>query len=162
MDRMQTPTDPAPTASPPEPGERRRLDRPPSERYADIPNPDATAEPAEPVAEPSATTRIARGAGVAFIGAAVLILLGGPLSVTAGLVAAAAVIGWLVGTTVRSAGPAVALALASVAVGLVGIWLFAQSEGGVLGIVEYLLDVHGPLVPIEFAAAGLLAAGSAR
>jgi hypothetical protein len=161
---MQTPTDPAPTASSPEPGERRRLDRPPSERYADMPNADAdaSAAPVEPVAEPSATTRIARGAAVAVAGAAVLILLGGPLSVTAGLVAAAAVIGWLVGTTVRSTAPAVALALASVAVGLVGVWLFAQSEGGVLGIVEYLIDVHGPLVPIEFAAAGLLAAGSAR
>lgn len=159
---MQTPTDPAPITSSPEPGERRRLDRPPSERYAEVPSPDAVAAPDEPAAEPSRTTRIARGAAVAVVGAVFIVLLGGPLSVTAGIVAAAAVIGWLVGSTVRSAGPAVALAFASVAVGLVGIWLFAQSEGGVLGIVEYLADVHGPLVPIEFAAAGLLAAGSAR
>jgi hypothetical protein len=162
MERMQTPTDPAPPTPSPEPGERRRLDRPPSERYADVPSPDAATAAPEPAAEPTATTRLARGAAVAVAGAVVIFLLGGPLSVTAGLVAAAAVIGWLVGSTVRSAGPAVALAVASVAVGLVGIWLFAQSEGGVLGIVEYLADVHGPLIPIEFAVAGLLAAGSAR
>jgi hypothetical protein len=52
---------------------------------------------------------------------------------------------------------AVIVALGSVALGLVGIWLFAGIEGGVLGIVDYLADVQGLLVPIELIVAGVLA-----
>jgi len=54
--------------------------------------------------------------------------------------------------------PAVIVAIGSVALGLVGIWLFAGIEGGVLGMVDYLADVQGLLVPVELVVAGVLAA----
>ena len=41
---------------------------------------------------------------------------------------------------------AAAIAVASVALGLVGIWLFAGFEGGALGPVDYLAGVQGVLV----------------
>ena len=88
-------------------------------------------------------------------------VLGGPLSITAGLVGAAAVIGWLAGLATRPLrAAAVAVAVGSVALGLVGIWLFAGLEGGTLGLVDYLAQVQGILVPIELVVAGTLAAAA--
>jgi len=94
---------------------------------------------------------------------AIITFLGGPLSVTIGLVGVAAVIGWLIGSIVRpSLVLAVGLAIGSIALGLVGIWLFAGLEGGVLSLPDYLGQVHGPLVVIELAVAGLVAAATVR
>ncbi len=96
-------------------------------------------------------------------GAAVVALLGGPLSVTGGLVGVAVVIGWVVGSLARpSLAVAVGVAIGSFALGLVGIWLFARLEGGVLGPTEYLAEVQGPLVVVELAVAALVAAATAR
>jgi hypothetical protein len=165
MTRMPPTTEPAagPTA---EPGERRRLDHPPSDRYQEAGEPagptpadgaveDATAVPL------SRTERTLRGIAVALVGALAFVALGGPLSVTAGLVAVAGVIGWLTGMVVRP-GKVIAagLAVASVAVGLVGIWTFAGIEGGALPLLDYLAQVQGLLVPIELAVAGGLAAAA--
>jgi hypothetical protein len=156
------PMQPSPGAQP-EPGERRRLDHPPSERYRGATQTTGSADEAgvadlEEAAPLSPTERLIRGVGVGLIGAIVLTLLGGPLSVTVGLVAAAGAIGWLTGLVVRPLRPAaVAIALASVGLALVAIWLYAGIEGGVLGIVDYLAEVQGILVPIEFAAAAGLA-----
>jgi hypothetical protein len=44
--------------------------------------------------------------------------------------------------------------------GLVGIWLYAGLEGGALGLIDYLAEVQGILVPVELAAAGILAFAS--
>jgi hypothetical protein len=86
-------------------------------------------------------------------------LLGGPLSITAGLIGASGAIGYVVGAAMRPLRlAAVITALGSVVLGLVGIWLFAGIEGGVLDIVDYLGDVQGPLVLIELLVAGVLAA----
>jgi hypothetical protein len=158
MGRMQPPT-----GSTPEPGERRRLDHPPSDRYAAdttaSKTPDATVE-AE--AGLPARERILRGIAVGLAGAIAMTILGGPLSITGGLVGAAGLIGWLVGIVVRPGRPAaVAIALGSIVLGLLGIWLFAGIEGGVLGPIEYLADVQGLLVPIELVVAGGLAAAAA-
>lgn len=146
-----------------EPGEARRaLERPPAERYLEQER--ATAAQAEGAAAGPGTrsplpTALAIGAG----GAVVVALLGGPLSMTAGLVAAAAFIGWLVAAVGRPGRvAAVAIAVAAVGLGLVGIWLYARLEGGSLGIVDYLLQVHGPLVPLHFGAAAIAAAGASR
>ncbi len=146
----QTPT------APPEPGERgRQLDRPPSDRYVV----SATA----PLPEAPASGRAIQGLLAALIGAAVITILGGPLSVTFGLVAVAAVVGWAVGSSVRpSLGLAVGLAIGSIVLGLVGIWLVARLEGGVLSLPEYLAQVQGPLVAIEIAVAALVAAATVR
>ena len=95
---------------------------------------------------------------VGLVGAIAITLFGGPLSITAGLVAAAGVTGWIVGRVARPEKvAAVLIAVASVGLGLVGIWLYAGIEGGALGLVDYLVQVQGVLVPIELAIAGLLA-----
>ncbi len=153
---MEPPDDPRAPAAPPEPGERgRQLDRPPSDRYA-------AAAPASPTDAPVGS-RVTQGILAALIGAAVITILGGPLSVTFGLVGVAAVIGWAVGSSVRpSLGLAVGLAIGSIVLGLVGIWLVARLEGGVLSLPEYLAQVQGPLVAIEIAVAALVAGATVR
>lgn len=150
-----------PGATPlPEPGETRRtLERAPGERYVAAAERRA-AHSTDPAPRSAA---LGRGLVAALAGAAVITFLGGPLSVTLGLVVVAAFIGWLVASLVRpAAGPAVGLAIGSVALGLVGIWLFAGLEGGALGLVDYLGQVHGPLVLVHLAAAGLVAFGTIR
>lgn len=162
---MEPPSDAAPGSgdSPPgpEPGERPRrvLDHAPAERYAAA----ESAAAARSRAADQPARRAARGAAVGLVGSLAIVFLGGPLSVTAGLVAVAAVIGWVVGSVVRPAvGLAVALAVASVALGLVGVWVFARMEGGVLGLTDYLGEVQGVLVPIQLLLAGGVAAATIR
>ena len=100
---------------------------------------------------------------MALAGAAIITFFGGPLSVTIGIVGVAAVIGWVIGSIVRpSLVLAVGLATGSMALGLVGIWLFAGLEGGVLSLPDYLGQVQGPLVVLELAVAGLVAAATVR
>ena len=114
-----------------------------------------------------------RGALVAIGGAVVFALLGGLLSMTAGLLAVAAAIGWLVGRTVAAgAGPsapparrsviAAVLAIDGVVLGLLGIWLVAALQGGRLGLLEYLAQTRGLLAPLEIAVAAAIAWWSAR
>ena len=147
-----------PPAPSPEPGERRRLDHPPSDRYQSA-GPDAAPLPAADDSPLPDRERVLRGIAVALGGAILMTLLGGPLSIVAGLVGAAGAIGYVVGAVMRPLRlAAVLVALGSVALGLVGIWLFAGIEGGVLGIVEYLADVQGLFVPVELIVAGGLAA----
>jgi hypothetical protein len=55
-----------------------------------------------------------------------------------------------------------ALALAGVALGQVGLWLYAEYQGGALGPIELLAEVYGPLVPLELAAAAAVAWWIAR
>jgi hypothetical protein len=152
---MQPPTDPPAPSTPVEPGERRRvLDHPPSDRY-----------PNAPIVDPEAGSarRAARALLVALAGAALIAFLGGPLSVTFGLVGLAAVLGWVIGSLSKpSLGLAITLAVGSVALGLVGIWLFARLEGGVLGPTDYFAEVQGPLVIVELAVAALVAAATVR
>ena len=57
---------------------------------------------------------------------------------------------------------ALALALGAVALGQLGLWQYGRSEGGVLGPLDYLGQVYGPLVLVEFAAAGVIAWLAAR
>jgi hypothetical protein len=149
----------------PEPGEvpppgtdrpppRRMLDRPPGERYtSDI---DTAGADGEAAGSDSSVLAGPLMAGVgAVVGAAAMVALGGPASVTAGLVVVALVVGVVVGRGLRGrAGIAVLVAIAAVAVGYVGVWLFARSEGGVLGLFDYLFEVDGflPLVAVVVAA----------
>jgi len=149
-----------PAAPSPEPGERRRLDHPPSDRYrpAAPAGDEGVAAAADETPLPD-RERVLRGIAVGIGGAILMTLLGGPLSIVAGLVGAAGAIGYVVGAVMRPLrGAAVLVALGSVALGLVGIWLFAGIEGGVLGIVEYFADVQGLFVPVELIVAGGLAA----
>jgi hypothetical protein len=148
------------------PGERR-LERPPSERFrstgVDDPPPTAT----------SAGRGMAFGALAGLVGATVLVVLGGIAAVTAGLVVVAAAVGYAVGVAVRTgSGASVARAtrswLAAAIAGLsillaqVGLWLYAQAEGGVLSLPDLLAAVYGVLVPIELLVAVAVAWLAAR
>jgi hypothetical protein len=135
-----------------EPGDRpprqpTRLERAPSERYAREEAPTARGR-----------DQAARAVGVAVAGAAVIAFLGGPLSMTGGLLAVSVVVGIVLGSTLRPrTALAVGLAVGAVVVGLLGVWGFSRLEGGVLDPLAYLADVEGPLAPMQL----LLAAGTA-
>jgi hypothetical protein len=151
----------------PIPGERR-LAHPPSDRYR-------AAELAAQV--PPRPTSPARGLAYAMVvvvvGALAITVLGGVVTLTGGLLALAAIIGWATARALRTGGGstiaagrraslAVGLALGSVALGQVGLWLFGLTEGGVLPLVEYLGEVFGPLVPAEAIIAVVVAWIAAR
>lgn len=145
----------------PTPGERR-LERPPSERYASA-EPDAEAPPAG-----SLGRAIGYGAAAALAGAVVTVLLGGVVALSAGLLVVWATTGNVVGMLTRIGGGvtlapwrrvavAVVVALAGFALGQLGLWWYATTEGGVLPLVDYLATTFGILVPLQ----GGLAAGLA-
>jgi hypothetical protein len=161
---------PASSAAAQAPGERR-LAHPPSDRYR-----AAEAAPTAPDAvDPAAS--VARGVAYAVVaaiaGAAVTVVLGGIVTLTAGLVGVAIATGWAVAAGLRfgadghvaggrRVGLAVGIALGAVALGQLGLWLYARTEGGVLPLPEYLLEVFGILVPAQAVAAGLAAWITAR
>ncbi len=151
------------------PGERR-LAHPPSDRYR-------AAEAAAALDAPDPGASVPRGVAVAtvvgIVGAVVIVVLGGVFAVSAGLIVAAAAIGWAVAMAVRVGAReqltrsarvrlAVGLALAAIALGQLGLWLYARTEGGVLPPLDYLGQVFGFLVPVEFTAAAILAWARAR
>ena len=150
----------------PSPGERR-LAHPPSDRYRVA---EARAAAAADTADPAAS--LARGVAVAtvvvILGAVAIVLLGGVLTITTGLLVVAGATGWGIAAALRiGAGEhlssrrrvalAVALGAGAVALGQLGLWQYARTEGGVLPPLEYLGEVFGLLVPLEFAAAVVVA-----
>ena len=152
------------------PGERR-LDRPPSDRYRTADEPTLRMPLAE---RPRSVARGLLFADlVALVGAGAIVVLGGVLAQSAGLIVVAALIGRAVAIALRlGAGPtlapprltwiAVGLALVGVALGQVGLWLFAASEGGVLSLPTYLAETFGILVPIQLGVAAVFAWWAAR
>lgn len=162
-----TPRSPDPEPLAEAPGDRR-LARPPSDRYATTPLATPPPVPTDRAGPPSATRGIAFGAVVAIVGVGAIVLFGGAMAVSAGLLVVAVTIGYAVGlavvvgaadTLAPPARPWIAAVLAglSIALGQVGLWLFARSEGGVLAPLDYLGQTFGVLVPLEL----LLAAGAA-
>ena len=158
-----------PAPEPVTPGERR-LAHPPSDRYR-------LAETAPADERPDAGASVARGVAIAVtaagIGAVAIVILGGVLTVTAGLVIVAAAIGWGVGAGLRFGAQAhlpprrrvviaVVLAVGSVALGQAGLWQYGRDEGGVLAPLDYLTEVYGPLVPLQLVAAAIAAWVGAR
>ena len=146
-------------ASPQEPGERpnrTRLERPPGERY------DQPAQAGDTTAD-RPFRGLAWAAAVALVGAAVVVALGGPLAISVGLVVVAFVIGRLVGLALRGRpAPAVTIALLGILLGQVGIWLFARSEGGVLGLADYLGQAFGWLVVAQLVVGAAVAWWTSR
>ena len=155
-------TDPA--AQRPAPGERR-LPRPPSDRYALTPTGDGYPTPESNDGPGSRARAIGFGTIAALGGALVVVLFGGVLAISAGLLVVALAVGYAVGvavlggagslgrpdTTSRATrrGIAVSLAASAIALGQVGLWLFARSEGGVLTLPDYLSQTFGALVPLQ-------------
>ncbi len=182
--RMRFVTDPPRTPepdTPPKVAGERRLPRAPSERYgaphAAGTGPAADGPPA--VATPDITPGHAPARGVAFgaiaalVGAALIVVFGGALAVSAGLLVVASGVGYAVGlATVIGAGDtlstgtrawtAAALAALGVVLGQIGLWLFARAEGGVLAPIDYLGQTFGPLVPVEVLLAAAVAWWRAR
>lgn len=148
---------------------RPTLPHPPSDRYAPSGGEVARSDVAVRDAGSSsrASWRPELGAGlVAAATAAVLVLMGGLLALTTGLLFVAGVGSALTGL-VLAASPrprstlrviAIVLAVAAVVVGAVGGWLIALDEGGALGLLDYLWAVTGLLVPVEALVAALAAA----
>ena len=163
----ETPSRPEPEQHSEVPGERR-LSRAPSERYRAAPDSVAAATPA--VADPAAAPArgVAFGVVAAVLGAGVIVVLGGAFAISAGLLVAAAALGYAVALAVLTgAGDTLAkprrpwiaagLGLFGAVLGQLGLWLYARSEGGVLAPIDYLAETFGALVPLEL----LLAAGVA-
>lgn len=156
-----------------EPGERRpasRLDRPPSERYAATQAPATPADPTPAGATPPISRAIVAAFLAAIAGGMALAVAGGILTITAGLLVIAVVVGWVVAVvftvSVAPAGQggrgvrrslAAVIALLGVALGQVGLWLIARNEGGTLGVIDYLGEVFGLLVPAQLALASAVA-----
>jgi hypothetical protein len=162
-------TDPAP---PPTPGERR-LDHPPSDRYRDATGEADPGAGATPRSSGSTGRAVAWGFLAGLVGAAVTVVLGGVLSLSAGLLVVAAGTGWAIGTATRvGAGDAfgrdrrpwvaLGLAIVTVALGQIGLWLYARTEGGVLALPDYLAQTFGLLVLVQAVVALGLAWWSAR
>ena len=142
-------------ASPDHP-QPKRLAEAPSARYA--PAPGAPAKAGSSLRRPAV-----RAALVAIAGAAATVIVGEILASIFGLLLIAGATGTTIGLVVaRAAVPddgrvptprrtavrvALGLALLSLVLGDLGLWLFAQSEGGVLSPFDYLWQTFGPLVP---------------
>jgi hypothetical protein len=167
------PSDDAPRPPPPAtPGEavppsvRRVLDRPPSERYATDEGAVGSGASREP------TGSLARAAVFAILaaaaGAAILVEVASPMALSEPLVLVAVLLGAATGLGTRLGGGttvpvrhrraiAVAVALMAVAVAEFIVWRLALSEGGVLGFVDYQLQVFGPVAILQPIAAGIAA-----
>jgi len=155
-----------------DPGERR-LSRPPSDRFGPS-DADAEGSSAGPEAPAGSKARgIAYGTVAALVGAVVTVLLGGVMALSAGLLVVWASAGNAIGLATRiGGGPAfqaprrtwvaIALALAGVTLGQVGLWWYAGTEGGVLPLLPYLGETFGILVPLEAALAAGFAWWAAR
>jgi hypothetical protein len=157
-------------AQDPDPGERR-LARPPSERFVAPPAPETTATEID--THGSAGRALAFGAIAAAAGAVLAVVLGGPLALSAGLLVLWATAGYLVGHAVRIGGAAVttastrkalaiAVALAAVALAQVGLWWYASTQGGVLPLLDFLVQTYGVLIPLQAILAAALAWWSSR
>lgn len=153
-----------------DPGERR-LARPPSERFATPPVAGDPAGQSDP--QGSLGRALALGAATAAAGAALAVVLGGPLALSAGLLVLWATAGYLVGHAVRIGGAgavtapnrravAIGLAITGAAVAQVGLWWYASTEGGVLPLIDFLAQTYGILVPIQALLAAALAWWSSR
>jgi len=142
-----------------EPGERRRLEQPPSARYA-----ERTAGPGTGAAGSALIGPLIRADIAAVLGAAALVFVGAVIASTFGLLFVAGAMGAAIGLVLaRASVPgegggtavdrrtvgrlAIALAVVAVVVADVFTWLYARNEGGTLGLFDYLWTAFGPFVP---------------
>jgi hypothetical protein len=159
-------SDAPPNAPAPTPGERR-LAHPPSDRYRSV-------EPAAAAPRPGSVARAAVfGILAAVAAAAVIVLVGGVLALSSALLVVAPIVGWAVAWALRrGAGASVVpgrlavfallVAVGAVLLGQLGLWLYARTEGGVLPFTDYLGQVYGVLVPLQFLFAAPVAWATAR
>jgi hypothetical protein len=157
----------------PAPTSPRRLERAPGERYG--PRPTVAGEPTADTAAPAGS--IARAAGfaapAAVVALIVYVVFAGPLAFSAGLVIIGIFAGRMIGLTAKAGGGREVASDARIVVALLitliwfvaaqlATWLYARNEGGVLSILDYLLQTFGPVVPLVAIASVLAAWWSAR
>ncbi len=146
-----------------------RLDRAPGERYA-VRQPAAEDEA---VSGGSIARAAAFAAPAALIALMVYVALAGPFAFSAGLVIVAIFAGRIIGLSAKAGGGraitsdqavlvALVVTLAWFVLAQVTTWAYARSEGGVLPILDYVLDAFGPVVPLVAIASVLSAWWSAR
>jgi hypothetical protein len=170
-----------------EPGERRRdqgsqpsrqLERPPGERYTRVDTSAGSDEATDGTTSNALAGPLVRALVAGAVGAAILFALGALVAETAGLVIVAGLTGAAVGLLLaRASAPgrgdepaltrpqarwlSIAIAGGAVAVAAIATWLHALGEGGALGLIDYLLDTFGLLVPAELGVAAIAAAWGA-
>lgn len=160
---------------PPEPpAARRTLERPPSDRYrstrgGEVPGP-ADQRPRGEEADAGRTSPELQAAVIAIIGAALLVLVGGVLAFTTGLLFVSGVTAAAIGLFLAGADRprpwvrhvAVATSIGVVVVGAIGAWLVGLAEGGNIGLFDFLWATTGLLVPAELLIAIVASAWGAR
>ena len=135
------------------PGERR-LAYPPSDRYRAAEAVTAAEDPDEEDPNASVARGVALATAVGVAGAVAIVVLGGVLTLTEVLLIVAGFTGLGVGLALRwGAGEhlagrrrlaiALALSLGAVALGQLGLWQYGRVEGGVLGPLDYLVNIAG-------------------
>ena len=170
-----------------EPGDRpraaagksaRQLERPPGARYAEAGAGPHGSEVANAAAGNALLAPMAKSLVAALVGTVALYALGALLSSSGGLLFVAGLTGAAVGLLLaRAAAPsrsevpalsrrqvtrvAIALSILAVVIAAVGTWLHALAEGGALGLLDYLLETFGVIVPAELVIAALGAAWGA-
>ena len=172
-------TEPGERGNPGADGAKGRLERPPSDRYA---NTGSASTQSPSTAGPSGRGRLplpaVKAAVAALIGATGLYAVGALIASTAGLLFVAGLTGAAVGLILaRAAVPgdlaapaltrrqvtwlAIALSIGAIAAGAVATWLNAIGEGGTLGFIDYQLETFGPFIVGEAVIATLAAAWGA-
>jgi hypothetical protein len=152
----------------------RPLAEPPSARYA-AGEGQGTTDGSAKVAAPGSAMRgpLLRAVLVAVAGAAALVVVGGVLASTFGLLLISGATGAVIGLVIaRAAVPdgdtrpmprgtvirvAVALALLAIVGSDIGLWLLARQQGGSLGLFDFLWETFGPFVPGDALVAALVA-----
>ena len=172
-------TEPGERGNPAADGPKGRLERPPSDRYADAP--PASSESRSTAASSRRgplSFPVFKAAVAALLGAAGLYAVGALLASTAGLLFVAGLTGAAVGLLLaRAAVPghvaapalargqamwlAIALSIGAIAAGAIATWLHALGEGGTLGFIDYQLETFGPFILGEAVIATLAAAWGA-
>jgi len=169
-----------PGERPPDPASRpaRQLERPPGERYTRSVAAQADDRAADTRSGSALLGAVLKAVVVAIVGTLVLYALGALLSSSAGLVFVAGLTGAAVGLLLaRAAAPgrgdepaltrrttmwlAIGLSILAVVVAAVGTWLHALAEGGALGLLDYLFESFGVIVPLEVLIATVAAAWGA-
>ena len=162
-----------PAAGPPG---NRRLEHAPGDRYRRRGIAALANDAAIPAEEggPSPARGVLFGVIGAALAAVLLFVLGALFSFSAGLLIVALFAGRVVGLLVRGGAVdslssparvsvAVIIVLAGVAIAQVATWGWAiAAQGARLGPVDYLADVFGPVLPLEYMVATLAAWWSAR
>jgi hypothetical protein len=151
----------------------RQLERAPGERYARVSTAAAASESAAGLPGGSLARALLFAIPAAVFALAAYVAIAGPLSISEGLVVVAILAGSLIGRSTRAgagtaldSGRRVRIALAITGawfvLAQVGTWQYALGEGGVLPVLDYLLQTFGLIVPLVAIASLLAAWWSAR